>query len=216
MKYLREMRFFLPFVEQYPYRRQFFLFVFRELARKDRAPEEFVSLYSYVRATNHLCDRYTTFRSLKRRHDEWLREQIRQQAVDEIGDNQPFPEPWLQHTRIDDELRMVYLRDPEALWFHSREQANCSFSYGSDIRFGQVQLYRLEDSNGRGLATVELVDDGNGNFVLGERLGPRNSALDQPKELAIRSWFRHTNRRDADGAKQREPGQGTRACVLEI
>ncbi len=215
--YLREWRFFLPFVRQHRYREAFFLFVCRTLARKRRPVEEFCPLFRYVRATGHLCNRYTTFRSLKRRSDAWLRSEAQRRAVEAIGDNRPFPEPWFGQAWVEESHRMVYLMDPEALWYHSRDQMNCSFSYGSDIRFGAVQLYRLEDCSGQGLATVEVVDDGEGNLVLGEKLGPANTPLPAREKRAIQRWFAHT------GAAGRREGGATDcfvqherlACLME-
>ena len=187
--YLSKFGFFLPFVKQSRLREAFFLFMFRNLGEPARSPRQFFPLYDYVRRHEHICDRYTTLGSLQRRRAHWLQRLEEERFANMIGANKPFPAPWFSPFPDQGGKRIVYLSDPAALLAHANEQKNCAFDYASSIRAGEVQLYRLEEKSGAGLATIRVAAGKNGKRVVNERLGPCNQLLAREDAALIDKWF---------------------------
>jgi len=187
---LDRLGFHLPFVRQTRTREAFLVWVARHLADGTIEPDEAYFLYGYVRSTGYLCDRFTTPARLRARHDEWHRRQADRRMMEAVGHNEAFPASWLGDEWQVADHRIAYLRDPRSLYVHAKQDVhNCAFLYCGRIRRGEVQLYRIEDVKGKAIGTVEVMDDGDGNLTLGDRLGPKNEPLPESAEQAVSAWF---------------------------
>jgi hypothetical protein len=194
--------FHLPFVRQTRTREAFMVWTTRHLADGAISPDELYGLYSYVRAAEHRCDRFTTPTRLRKRRDEWHRREMEQRMLEAIGDNLPFPTAWLGDRWDSGGRRIVYLSDPRSLYIHAKRHVhNCAFLYCDRIRRGEVQLYRIEAADGVAVGTIEVLRDGLG-IQLGEHLGPHNEPLAIEDTRIVQRWFHEM----ASGGRAAAPG----------
>lgn len=172
----------LPFLKQPRFKEAYVVWM---LKQNEFDSHDFRTYYDYIRSEDYIVNRYTTIRSLEKRHHEWMFTKFDER----VNCNILFPSPWLSSNWNFNDYNISFISNLIELKLHSILQKNCSFSFQKAILAGKVQLYALKFKK-QLLGTIEVIKNEE-SLTLGQCAGYKNNSLNKQQLSTIQQWFLH-------------------------